>query len=75
MHQLDEATGTLEWLSDTESPRRGDGPRHVVPSLNGKYLYSVSDFAYLVFVNIVVTNIYTDTLIGYRAQCVLFFSV
>ncbi|KAF9505991.1 hypothetical protein BS47DRAFT_1334019 [Hydnum rufescens UP504] len=56
MYQLDEHTGTLGWLSDTKSPRDGDGPRHVVPGPNGKYLYSVTEHTSYVDVFEIVGN-------------------
>lgn len=34
--------GTLELLDEVKSPREHDGPRHCVPSPDGKFLYSVS---------------------------------
>ncbi|KAL9932628.1 hypothetical protein V8E36_008327 [Tilletia maclaganii] len=36
-------TGRLDLLSETPSPREGDGPRHVVPTPEGDFLLSVTE--------------------------------
>ncbi|KAF8329152.1 Lactonase, 7-bladed beta-propeller-domain-containing protein [Cantharellus anzutake] len=43
MYKLDRLSGKLTFLSENKSPREGDAPRHVIPSSNEKYLYSVTE--------------------------------
>jgi len=43
MYALERDTGFLVVLSQNESPREGDGPRHVVVSPDGKLLYSIAE--------------------------------
>ena len=43
MYTVNRDSGYLTLLSDTQSPRENDGPRHVVVSPNGKFLYSVTE--------------------------------
>ncbi|KDN52414.1 3-carboxy-cis,cis-mucoante lactonizing enzyme [Tilletiaria anomala UBC 951] len=42
-YKVDKKDGTLQLLSETRSPRQGDGPRHVVPSPDGKLIFSVTE--------------------------------
>ncbi|THH18830.1 hypothetical protein EW146_g2239 [Bondarzewia mesenterica] len=43
MYAVDRDSGQLTLLSENQSPRSGDGPRHVVVSLDGSVLYSVTE--------------------------------
>ena len=47
MFAVDRQTGHLAFISDNESPRAGDGPRHVVVSSDGNMLYSVTEHSRL----------------------------
>ncbi|SPO34873.1 related to muconate cycloisomerase [Pseudozyma flocculosa] len=39
----DEEAGTLRLVEQVQSPREGDGPRHVVPSPDGHWFFSVTE--------------------------------
>ncbi|KAK0553824.1 hypothetical protein OC846_002355 [Tilletia horrida] len=39
----DDVEGSLHLLCETKSPRSGDGPRHVVPSADGRWAFSVTE--------------------------------
>jgi carboxy-cis,cis-muconate cyclase len=42
-YKQDSERGSLDLLSETSMISEGDGPRHVVPSPDGKYVYSVTE--------------------------------
>ncbi|CAD6943433.1 unnamed protein product [Tilletia laevis] len=60
-YRRDPADGTLTFLSETTSPRGGDGPRHVVPSPDGRWIYSVTEHTSFVDV-FEVTDVSSGTL-------------
>lgn len=43
IYSQDPFTGQLTLLSETASPTKGDGPRHVVPSSDGKWVFAVTE--------------------------------
>jgi len=43
VYKQDPSSGLLELLSECQSPREGDGPRHVVPSPDGKWVFTVTE--------------------------------
>jgi len=58
MYTVDRQSGQMTLLSDTQSPRQQDGPRHVVVSLNGNVLYSVTEHSSFVDVyNVTKTSL------------------
>ncbi|KAE8221671.1 hypothetical protein CF319_g5002 [Tilletia indica] len=65
-YRRDPSDGTLTFLTETASPREGDGPRHVVPSPDGRWVFSVTEHTSFVDVFEVSDKI-SGTLI-YRAS-------
>ena len=45
VYERDPGTGRLELVNEVESVREHDGPRHVLPHPNGRYLYVVCVYA------------------------------
>jgi carboxy-cis,cis-muconate cyclase len=43
MYTVDRKSGNLTLLSNTQSPRENDAPRHVIISPDGGVLYSVTE--------------------------------
>ena len=72
MYTVDRKSGHLTLLSDTKSPREHDGPRHVVVSLDGGILYSVTEHSesqyFLRLILVVYQSYYTRSQLCRRLQ-------
>lgn len=47
VYSVDPSTGELAFQSDSVAPGEKDGPRHAVPSRDGKWVFSVTEHSEL----------------------------